>query len=73
MIFRSDEAECDGLGTRHVRGRTQQSLTEIATLFEKGTSKLYRENRIPDGWRNAVTAPIFRKGDEREPKTLQSN
>jgi len=29
---------------------------------------IYRENRIPNKWRNAVITPIFRKGDRREPK-----
>jgi hypothetical protein len=28
----------------------------------------YRENRIPDEWRNAVITPIFKKGDGRESK-----
>jgi hypothetical protein len=37
-IIRSDEAECDGLGTRNARGRAQKSLTEIATSSEQGTS-----------------------------------
>jgi hypothetical protein len=29
---------------------------------------MYRENRIPDEWRNAVITPIFRKDARREPK-----
>ena len=30
-------------------------------------NNIYRENRIPDELRNAVTTPIFKKGDGREP------
>jgi len=31
---------------------------------------IYRENRNPNGWRNAVITPIFKKGDRREPQKL---
>ena len=31
-------------------------------------NKVYRENLIPNEWRNAVLAPIFKKGDRREHK-----
>ena len=31
-------------------------------------NNIYRENCIPDEWRNAVITPIFKKGDRREPK-----
>ena len=30
-------------------------------------NNIYRENRIPNEWRNAVITPIFKKGDRREP------
>ena len=34
-------------------------------------NNIYRENCIPDEWRNAVITPIFKKGDRREPKTTE--
>src|SRR5215510_11928017 len=34
-------------------------------------NKIYRQNRIPDEWRNAVITPIFKKGDRREPKNYR--
>jgi hypothetical protein len=32
---------------------------------------IYRENRIPDEWRNVVITPIFKKGDRREPQNYR--
>jgi len=32
---------------------------------------IYRENRIPNEWRNAVITPIFKKGDRREPQNYR--
>ena len=32
---------------------------------------IYRENRIPNEWRNTVITPIFKKGDRREPKNYR--
>ena len=32
---------------------------------------IYRENCIPNEWRNAVITPIFKKGDRREPKNYR--
>jgi len=34
-------------------------------------NNIYRENRIPNEWRNAVITPIFKKGDRREPKNYR--
>jgi hypothetical protein len=34
---------------------------------------MYRQNRIPDEWRNAVITPIFKKGDRREPHNYGGN
>jgi hypothetical protein len=34
-------------------------------------NNIYRENRIPNQWRNAVITPIFKKGDRREPKNYR--
>ena len=34
-------------------------------------NNIYRENRIPDEWRNAVTTPIFKQGDGREPQNYR--
>ena len=34
-------------------------------------NNIYRENRIPDEWRNAVITPIFTKVDRREPKNYR--
>jgi len=31
-------------------------------------NNIYRENRIPNEWRNAVINSIFKKGERREPK-----
>jgi len=36
-------------------------------------NNIYRENCIPNEWRNAVRTPIFKKGDRRKPKKLQRN
>jgi len=34
-------------------------------------NNIYRENRIPDEWRDAVITPIFKKGDRRVPKNYR--
>ena len=34
-------------------------------------NNIYRENRIPNEWRNAVIIPIFKKGDRREPQNYR--
>jgi len=34
-------------------------------------NNIYRENRIPNEWRNAVITPIFKKDDRREPKNYR--
>jgi hypothetical protein len=34
-------------------------------------NNIYRENCIPNEWRNAVITPIFKKGDRREPKNYR--
>jgi len=34
-------------------------------------NNIYRENSIPNEWRNAVITPIFKKGDRREPKNYR--
>jgi len=34
-------------------------------------NNIYRENRIPNEWRNGVIAPIFKKGDRREPQNYR--
>jgi len=34
-------------------------------------NNIYRENGIPNEWRNAVITPIFKKGDRREPKNYR--
>src|SRR5215469_7400621 len=34
-------------------------------------NNIYRQNRIPDEWRNAVITPIFKKGDRREPQNYR--
>ena len=34
-------------------------------------NNIYRENCIPDEWRNAVITPIFKKGDRKEPKNYR--
>jgi hypothetical protein len=34
-------------------------------------NNIYRENRIPNEWRNSVITPIFKKGDRREPKNYR--
>jgi hypothetical protein len=31
-------------------------------------NNIYRDNRIPDEWRNAVITPIFKKGDRIAPQ-----
>jgi len=31
-------------------------------------NNIYRENRSPNEWRNAVITPIFKKGDRMDPK-----
>ena len=36
-------------------------------------NNIYRENHIPNEWRNVVVTPIFKKGDSREPKKRQRN
>jgi len=34
-------------------------------------NNIYRENRIPNEWRNVVITPIFKKGDRREPQNYR--
>jgi hypothetical protein len=34
-------------------------------------NNIYRENHIPDEWRNAVITPIFKKGDRRKLKNYR--
>jgi len=34
-------------------------------------NNIYRENHIPNEWRNAVITPIFKKGDRREHKNYR--
>jgi hypothetical protein len=34
-------------------------------------NNIYRENRIPNEWRNAVITPIIKKGDRRDPKNYR--
>jgi len=34
-------------------------------------NNIYRENHIPNEWRNAIITPIFKKGDRREPKNYR--
>jgi hypothetical protein len=34
-------------------------------------NNIYRENCIPNEWRNAVITPIFKKGDRREPQNYR--
>ena len=35
------------------------------------SNNIYRENCIPDEWRNAVITPIFKKGDICEPQNYR--
>jgi len=34
-------------------------------------NNIYRENGIPNEWRNAIITPIFKKGDRRKPKNYR--
>ena len=34
-------------------------------------NNIYRENHIPNEWRNAVITTVFKKGDRREPKNYR--
>jgi len=41
---------------------------EFKMRLQQFLNNIYRENCIPNEWRNAVITPIFKKGDRREPK-----
>ena len=43
-------------------------LTRSGLMYIEFVNNIYRENRIPNEWRNAVITPTFKKGDRREPK-----
>jgi hypothetical protein len=58
-----------------VKPQNKITLTQSYTSMHQKSLKMrllqflnniYRENRIPDEWRNAVITTIFKKGDRRE-------
>ena len=44
---------------------------EFKMRLQQFLNNIYRENCIPNEWRNAVITPIFKKGDRREPKNYR--
>jgi len=44
---------------------------EFKLRLLKFLNNIYRENCIPNEWRNAVITPIFKKGDRREPQNYR--
>jgi len=44
---------------------------EFKLRLLKFLNNIYRENCIPNEWRNAVMTPIFKKGDRREPQNYR--
>jgi len=46
-------------------------LTRSGLMYIEFVNNIYRENRIPNEWRNAVITPIFKKGYRREPQNYR--
>jgi len=44
---------------------------EFKLRLLKFLNNIYRENCIPNEWRNAIITPIFKKGDRREPQNYR--
>jgi hypothetical protein len=44
---------------------------EFKLTLQQFLNNIYRENRIPNEWRNAVITTIFKKDDRREPKSYR--
>jgi len=47
------------------------ALEEFKLRLLTFLNNIYRENCIPNEWRNVVITPIFKKGDRREPQNYR--
>jgi len=66
--------------TKHGKTPGQDSINSELNKYEpeefklrllKFLNNIYRENCIPNEWRNAFITPIFKKGDRREPQNCR--
>jgi len=63
---------CKTPGQDNINSDLYKSAPEEFKLrLLKFLNNIYRENFIPNKWRNAVITPIFKKGERREPQNYR--